>query len=259
MTVLHLTLTVILFEHPFNERVRTYLRLEHLFDRFEQLIVREMALDHHFCFTTLFEIIEVGGRTDLKTDMLKDLDRHRLHLITFRNNASVDQQVLETVLSRIDHAFDSLNGLGSKINQLVGENDFLASLKNRISIPGGTCGFDLPIYHAWQQKPVALRQDNMKHWTEPLEPLKTSVDILLGLMRDNASAQKVSASGGVFQQNLPQGKFQLLRLYIDPALNLIPEISGNRMMVSIRLMQQGDDGRLQASNTDTTLELALCS
>ena len=250
---------MILFEHPFNERVRTYLRLEHLFDRFEHLIGRDQALDHHFCFTTLFEIIEVGGRTDLKTDMLKDLDRHRLHLMTFRTNASVDQQVLENVLTRIESAFEHLNGLGSKINQLVGENDFLSSLRNRISIPGGTCGFDLPYYHAWQQKPAGLRQDNLKHWTEPLEPLKAVVDILLGLMRDNASAQKVSASGGVFQQNLPQGKFQLLRLYIDPSLNLIPEISGNRMMVSIRLMQQDEDGRLQASNADATLELALCS
>jgi cell division protein ZapD len=250
---------VILFEHPFNERVRTYLRLEHLFDRFEKLIGRDEALDHHFCFTTLFEIIEVGGRTDLKTDMLKDLDRHRLHLMTFRTNASVDQQVLENVLSRIDSAFENLNGLGSKINQLVGENDFLSSLRNRISIPGGTCGFDLPIYHAWQQKPAALRKEHIERWTEPLEPLKTSVDMLLGLMRDNASAQKVSATAGVFQQNLPQGKFQLLRLFIDPALNLIPEISGNRMMVSIRLMQQDADGRLQACNNDTTLELALCS
>ncbi len=250
---------MILFEHPFNERVRTYLRLEHLFDRFEKLIGRDEALDHHFCFTTLFEIIEVGGRTDLKTDMLKDLDRHRLHLMTFRTNSSVDQQVLENVLSRIDSAFENLNGLGSKINQLVGENDFLSSLRNRISIPGGTCGFDLPIYHAWQQKPAALRKEHIERWTEPLEPLKTSVDMLLGLMRDNASAQKVSATAGVFQQNLPQGKFQLLRLFIDPALNLIPEISGNRMMVSIRLMQQDADGRLQACNNDTTLELALCS
>jgi cell division protein ZapD len=32
---------VILYEHPFNERVRTYLRLEHLFHRFDELITRE--------------------------------------------------------------------------------------------------------------------------------------------------------------------------------------------------------------------------
>ena len=47
------------------------------------------------------------------------------------------------------------------------------------------------------------------------------------------------ATGGQFQQTLPQGRtFQLLRLRIDPALGLVPEISGNRLMVSVRLMRQ---------------------
>lgn len=249
---------MILFEHPFNERVRTYLRLEHLFRRFDLLLQREHAVDHHFCLTTLFEIIEVGGRTDLKTDMLKDLDKHKNQLATYKGNPSVDQDVLLDVLSRIELCFESLNSLGAKINQLVGENDFLASIRNRISIPGGTCAFDLPAYHSWQQKSIEQRQSDMKRWTEPLKPLYSSVELILGLMRDNGVAQKVMALGGLFQQNFPQGKFQLLRLFIDPSLNLIPEISGNRMMVSIRLMQQDDNARLQASPTDCSLELALC-
>ena len=66
--------------------------------------------------------------------------------------------------------------------------------------------------------------------------------------------------GGQFQQNLPQGRtFQLLRLSLDPELELIPEISGNRLMVSIRLMRHGADDRLHASTDDQTFELTLCS
>jgi len=250
---------VILYEHPFNERVRTYLRLEHLFRRFDVLQQRMDPIDHHFCFTTLFEIIEVGGRTDLKTDMLKDLDRHKTQLSIFKTNPSVDQEVLSNVLTNIESCFENLNTLGSRITQLVSENDFLSSLRNRISIPGGTCAFDLPVYHAWQQKANPERQEDIKRWTEPLSPLYKSVDLLLGLMRDNGTPQKVMAPAGLFQQNLPQGKFQLLRLYIDPALNLVPEISGNRMMVSIRLMKTGEMGNVQPCPIDTSLELALCS
>jgi cell division protein ZapD len=83
---------------------------------------------------------------------------------------------------------------------------------------------------------------------------------LLKLLRDSGSPQKVIATGGQFQQNLPQGRtFQLLRLALDPQLGLIPEISGNRLMVSIRLMRQGDDDRLHASGEDSTFEVALCS
>ena len=53
--------------------------------------------------------------------------------------------------------------------------------------------------------------------------------------------------------------FQLLRLRLDPALGLVPEISGNRLMVSVRLMRQEAPDRLQASNDNAQFELTLCS
>jgi len=52
---------VILYEHPFNERVRTYLRLEHLFQRFEELATRNHPVDNHFALTTLFELVEAAA------------------------------------------------------------------------------------------------------------------------------------------------------------------------------------------------------
>jgi len=80
------------------------------------------------------------------------------------------------------------------------------------------------------------------------------------MLRDSGTPQKVVAPAGQFQQNLPQGRtFQLLRLRIDPDLDLIPEISGNRLLVSVRLMRLSEDTRLHASNTDTMFELTLCS
>jgi cell division protein ZapD len=68
------------------------------------------------------------------------------------------------------------------------------------------------------------------------------------------------APAGQYQQTLPQGRtFHLLRLRIDPALGLIPEISGNRLMVSVRLMRHASDDRLHQSTDDSTFELTLCS
>jgi cell division FtsZ-interacting protein ZapD len=40
------------------------LRLEYLLERFEQLLLRSSEIDHHFALTTLFEIVDVGGRSD---------------------------------------------------------------------------------------------------------------------------------------------------------------------------------------------------
>ena len=72
--------------------------------------------------------------------------------------------------------------------------------------------------------------------------------------------QKVMATNGQLQQNLPQGRtFQLLRLRIDPALGVSPEISCNRMLVVIRLMAQQANGRLIASTDDIPFEMTLCA
>jgi cell division protein ZapD len=70
----------------------------------------------------------------------------------------------------------------------------------------------------------------------------------------------VAAERGQFQQTLPQGRtFQLLRLRINQSLRLIPEISGNRLIVSVRLMRQNESGNLVASTEDASFELTLCS
>ena len=68
------------------------------------------------------------------------------------------------------------------------------------------------------------------------------------------------AADGHYQQTLPQGRtFQLLRLRIDPAMRLVPEISGNRLMVSVRLMRQEGSDKLQSSTESAQFELTLCS
>jgi cell division protein ZapD len=40
---------------------------------------------------------------------------------------------------------------------------------------------------------------------------------------------------------------------------LIPEISGNRLMVSVRLMRHDKDDRLHPSSDDAPFELTLCA
>lgn len=88
--------------------------------------------------------------------------------------------------------------------------------------------------------------------------MREAVVLLLTLMRDTGTAQKMIATHGQFQQSLAQGKFQLMRVAVDPSLNLVPEISGNRLMVWVRMMRPDTEGRLQPCNEDAPFEMALC-
>jgi cell division protein ZapD len=251
---------VILYEYPFNERIRTYLRLEHLFRRLGELVPAESALLHHYALVTIFEIMDVAGRSDLKSDVLRDLERHKSTFNSYRGNPAISEAALDQIVRQIENIFAAFNATPGKAGQALTENEWLMSVRSRVGIPGGTCEFDLPAYHAWQNWPPASRRADLERWAATLSPLAESIYLLLKLLRDADVPYKVIAAGGHFQQNLPQGRsFQLLRLRIDPRLGAIPEISGNRLLVSVRLMRHGSDDRLHASTDDTPFELTLCA
>ena len=251
---------MILYEYPFNESIRTMLRLEHLFDRLGQLIGREAPVDHHFALATIFEIMDVASRADLKSDLLKDLERQKAQLNGYRGNPSISEAALDEVLGRVDHAFNGLNQLPGKAGAALTGNEWLMSIRSRISIPGGTCEFDLPGYYAWQKHEPARRRTDLMQWASTLMPMAEALSVLLGLLRDAGVPHKVVAPLGQFQQSLPQGRvYQLLRLRLLDGHDFVPEISGHRLMVSIRLMRQDAEGRLKPAAEDASFELTLCA
>jgi cell division protein ZapD len=251
---------LVLYEYPFNEGIRTMLRLEHLFDRLGQLVPRDAAVDHHFALATVFEIMDVASRADLKSDLLKELERHKAQLNSYRGNPHISEAALDEVVARIDQAFNGLNQLQGKAGQALASNDWLMSVRSRISIPGGTCEFDLPAYYAWQQLPAERRRADLAGWITSLSPLALALHVLLGLLRDSGAPQRAMATAGHYQQGLPNGKvYQLLRVRVEGPDGPVPEITGHRLMVSVRMMRPDAEGRLRASGVDTPFELTLCA
>ena len=251
---------MILYEHPFNESIRTMLRLEHLFDRLGQLIARDPPVDHHFALATLFEIMDVASRADLKSDLLKDLEKYTLQFNGYRGNPSISEAALDDVVRRIDHAFNGLNQLQGKAGAALVSNEWLMSIRSRISIPGGTCEFDLPSYYAWQKLSAQRRRSDLVQWVSSMMPLAEALQVLLGLLRESGAPQKVIATAGQYQQSLAAGRaYLLMRVRLDVPEDVIPEISGHRLIASVRLMRQDAEGRLKPYTTDTAFELTLCA
>jgi cell division protein ZapD len=251
---------LIVYEYPFNESVRTWLRLERLFARLAALVARESSLDHHHALATLFEILEVGARSDLKGELMKDLDKHRAQFEGYRGNPSVAESALEAVLQRVQEAWNGLNTMQGRMGVALQAHEWLSSVRSRLAVPGGTCEFDLPSYHAWLHRDGASRQADLRQWSGTLEPVRTAVAVLLGFIRETGQPQRAAAAAGVFQQNLPAGRsYQLLRLGIDPTAGLVPEITGHRLMVSVRFLRQDAEGRYRPAAEDCTFEMALCN
>lgn len=252
---------MILYEYPFNERIRTYLRLEQMFSRLHQLVQGTSTADHHFALHTLFDLMEIGARGDLKSEILKELERLKQTYLSYRGNPAISEDLLEHFIARIDACFSALHENPGKIGSTLAQNEWLLSVRSRMAIPGGTCAFDVPAYHDWQHRPAELRQLELGSWARELNVLSQPVSLLLQVLRESGQPQKAMAVNGAYQQNLPQGRtFQMLRLQVPAELNLVPEISGNRLMFSVRLMQRAESGKLQlASDAEANLEISLCA
>ena len=179
---------MIVYEYPFNERIRTMLRLEDLYEKFCFFVSQDHPLQHHVALTTIYEMLEVAGRADLKSDLLQELERQKQTLIGFKSNPNVESSRLDAILADIEKTSSALIAMQGKTGQHIRDNEWLMSIRGRTIIPGGACEFDLPSYYAWQQASAEQRRADIMTWFAPLEPLFSAITIILRLLRESGRA-----------------------------------------------------------------------
>jgi cell division protein ZapD len=249
---------VIVYEYPLNERIRTLMRLEDLFAKFEHFTAQDDALEHHAALLAVFEILEVA-RGDLKSDLIQELERQKLALEPLRNNPGVKQDALDEVLARMSRTVVALQAMPGKLGQHLRDNDWVMSIKQRACIPGGVCEFDLPSFHYWLSLDADARRQDLKDWMEPFQALRNAIDIVLQILRDSGQPSQKTAHQGSYQQMLSGRVAQMLRVTLLSDLPCFPEISANKYAINIRFTALGGAERPRSCDTDVPFELTLCS
>lgn len=252
---------MITYEYPFNERIRTLLRLEDLFEKAGYFIQQEGAREHHVVLLSMFEILEVAGRADLKMDLIQELERQRQTLLAFRNNPNISEEKLSGALYEIEQSAAALLAMTGKIGQYLRENDWLMAIKSRAIIPGGVCEFDLPSYHYWQHQEPSVRQEALQGWLKPLLPLRDGLSIVLRLLRSSGTQEHQVAKGGSFQLMLGGSTSQMVRVSLKGALPYIPEISANKYALNIRFINQESETRSRQPDNavDIPFDIVFCN
>lgn len=248
-----------MYEHPLVERVRTMLRIEDLFARAETFIRRSSPADHQVALLTLFEILEVVSRPELKSDLLQELERQRQSMQAYRSSANADQHVLGQVLEEMDHSSTALLAMTGKVGQYLRDDEWLMSVRQRAGIPGGLCKFDLPSFHHWLNREDSVRIQALRRWISPLYPVRDGARLMLVLLRESGRPQHALATQGAYQQMLGGRVSQLVRIWLPLGLDVVPEVSANKYALNIRFMFQGEDARPRVSEQDIPFELTFCN
>lgn len=250
---------MIVYEYPLNERIRTLLRLEDLFERARHFVAREHPLDHHIALLTLFEILEVASRADLKSDLLQELERQKHVLMSYRNNPDIAEDVLMQVIGDMEQAAQSLFAMTGRIGQYLRENEWLMAIKQRTGIPGGACEFDLPSYHLWLHRESGARLADLMSWITPLYPIRDGTAIVLRLLREGGKPTRLIAQQGTFSQMLGGKVAQMVRIRLEPETQFVPEISANKYALNVRFTVFGLEPRPKLAETDVEFELTFCN
>jgi cell division protein ZapD len=251
---------LIKFEQPLTERMRTFLRIEFLYEQMLFHVDEPTSFGSRAAVTVLLEILTILGRGDVRADVIKELERHGEQLARYKSQPGVDPARLTGLISNIAELRTQLAEAGPGMMNPLKECDFLNTIRHRSAIPGGTCMFDLPDYGFWLHLPAAERRRQLDDWTERLKPICEAVAEVLWLTREANEGTERVATSGFYQHSVDRAEqLNLVRVLLPGSAGLFPEISAGQHRFTIRFLRwRGVDARPIQVNQDVRFNLALC-
>ena len=248
------------YEFPFNERIRTLLRLEDLFGKILLNVAAGHQHNHHSALISLLQMLDIIDRADLKMDLVQELDRQRLSMQNLRGNPVIAQQVLDGILKEIGASSTTLRSDNAKLGQHLRENEWLMSIKQRTGILGGVCQFDLPSYHHWLNLEEAKRKGDFDSWLARLRPMHDAIKTILHILRGSGLATNHHVDNGFFQQMLGGAKpAQMLRIELLDDCPCFPEVSANKYAINVRFFALDFVQKPKQCDHEIDFKMTLCN
>ena len=251
----------LVFEQPLNERMRTFLRLDFLYSQALYHNETGSQWGTRAAVTSLIDILAIIGRSDVRSDALKELERQLTLLGEFQSKPGVDTNRLKTLIANLTRLRSELLNTGIATLQPLKDSEFLSAIKHRSSIPGGTCEFDLPDYLYWLTQPGEVRISAFNQWLTVLRPLCDAVSELIWLTRQNGRTRQETAQGGNFTITFDrENPLQLLRIALPASMGLYPEVSGSHHRCNMRFLSwKGVAERATQADSDVKFLLTCCA
>lgn len=246
----------ILYEYPLQERVRTYLRLEH---GFEQLSVSRKLFQERpdAFFHSLFSLSDLLERVDIRKELSNDLDAQQQRLKQWEQHPQVDGQALGNTIQSIDDSQRFLPDIPKVLRKLK-EDTLLTNIRQRFSQPGISGLFELPQLQLWLNQDIDTQQQQYNRWCELFQPIEKAVGLKLTLMREQSIFSDMTLTSGFMQESSEQ-PLAMLRIKVPRDYSVYPVISGHRQRFTVRFMPLLSKDSNAQSVQSIQFEIARCS
>jgi len=251
----------IIYEQPLNELVRINLKLEGLFLQFNKLF--NSSDFYNFLpeiVRILMDILFLLNRADLKSKFSTELQRHINNLARFKNSPNIEYSELTETIQQLKEHLNHFVQLPGKIAQELRQNELLNVLSINLLNPatGSTC-VEMPFYYHWLNQPPEQCKSDIASWAKALKEVKSTVALLLKIVRECACKKPISIINGFYHETLdPQLSCQMIRLFIDKNNQVYPEISAGKHRFSVRLMVPSSKERAIQAKDSIKAEVMVC-
>ena len=249
------------YEQPLNERVRAFLRLEKLFQQFSFHVKHGSVWNSPVAIESINELQAFTARSDIKLEALKELERQHTRLERLAKRPQIDQSQLLSVLQKQKNLIDKLQAITGGSDKETQQPELLTAIKQKSSVPGCICDFDLPAYQFWLSRPEQVRTAHLETWFNRFSTMDKSVHLILDILRHSVEETEEHAPNGFYQKSLDTNqKIQLLIISVPKGSNYYPEISAGKHRFSVRFMTNDDPSkRPEQSNEDIDFKLRMCA
>lgn len=249
----------IIYEQPLNEIIRVCLRLEHLFQQIDVQKLDDSILGTHRTIALIINILHLLDRPDLKAKLAKELSHHFANLNRYSHLPNLDQQKFSEITSQLDKLSKNLIDSSGKIGHRLRELELLNNLRMHLTNPGGCCSFDIPGYHYWLQS-ANWRDEIFNDWLQEFNEIRLATDLVLDLIRKNATKDQKKAIHGFHQELLdPQLNLRMIQVHIPKEVPTYPEISIGRHLLTVRFLSPAIEKAPVQFAENIQFDLSYCS
>jgi len=228
-----------IYEHPLNERIRLFLRLEWLFLHNRDL--REMSGTGalHARIGHLLDLGTLLLRGDIRKEILREFERVQLTWNQLRSLPHLDPDRLDHLLVEFSQKTRALLDPKERLGEGLKNCELLNLIKSKTVLPGGATDFDVPAYGRFLQQEPDARQITLDAWYAELAPIESAIHFYLKLLRESATFKdRIAPNGGLEEDLTPLASMSLIRIAVDPGCAYFPEVSANRHRLFIRFLAQ---------------------
>jgi len=249
------------YEQPLNERIRTFLRLESLFNQFAFHVKHGSTWDNPVAIDAITDILTFTTRSDIKLEVLKELERQHSRLERLSKRPQIDQGQLVALLERQTDLIGKLQSSTGQLGQETQNAELLNAIRQKSSVPGPICDFDLPAFHFWLTRPESTRREHLQKWFSPFKVLEEAVTMILDVLRNSSNETEETARKGFYQKVIDSNHaVQMLHISVPATHNCYPEISAGKHRFSVRFMLYPNPfTRPEQFTEDVSFRLMICS